>query len=295
MASAVELPEVEPGSAPARPVASSTTRAITPPRGWALPNLRELWEYRDLAFFLIRRDVMIRYRQTLIGTVWAILQPLLLAAVFTVFLGYLAKVPSGGGVPYPVFAVTGMSMWLYFSQAMALSSESTVQSREMIGKVWFPRLVIPIAAVVPPAIDFIPAFVVALMVMFAYGIFPPLQVLLVPLLAVLTLATALGLGFWLSALNVRYRDVRIVVPFLIQVGLFVTPIVYPFDLVPEAAKPFYALNPMVGVLETFRWMLFPEADFPGLLLLIPIASSLVLLVTGALYFTRAEREFADVI
>lgn len=281
-------------SAPARGIALRT-RTITPPTGWHLPDLRELWEFRDLAYFLVRRDVMIRYRQTLIGTVWAILQPLLLAGVFTLFLGYLAKVPSGGNVPYPVFAVTGMSMWLYFSQAMLLASDSTVSSRELISKVWFPRLVIPIAAVIPPALDFIPAFLVAIVVMLAYGITPDVQILLVPFLAVLTLMTALGLGLWLSALNVRYRDVRIVVPFLVQVGLFVTPIVYPFTLVPEAAKPFYALNPMVGVLETFRWMLFPDADFPGLLLLIPIATSVLLLISGLIYFTRAERTFADVI
>lgn len=278
-------------TAPAEP----RTRRIVPPTGWQLPDLRELWEFRDLAYFLVRRDVMIRYRQTLIGTVWAILQPLLLAGVFTLFLGYLAKVPSGGNVPYAVFAVTGMSMWLYFSQAMLLAAESTVASRELISKVWFPRLVIPIAAVVPPALDFAPAFAVAVVVMLAYGVVPDVQILLVPLLALLTLVTALGLGLWLSALNVRYRDVRIVVPFVVQVGLFVTPIVYPFELVPEAARPFYALNPMVGVLEAFRWMLFPNADFPGLLLLIPIASSLVLLVTGLVYFTRAERTFADVI
>jgi lipopolysaccharide transport system permease protein len=273
----------------------STTRVITPPRGWQLPNLRELWDYRDLLYFLVRRDVSIRYRQTLIGTVWAILQPLLLAVVFSVFLGHYAKVRSGAGVPYPVFALTGMAMWLYFSQAMQFASDSTVASRELIAKVWFPRLVIPIAAVVPPAIDFVPAFVVALVVQLAYGVVPPVQILLVPVLAVLTLVTALGIGLWLSALNVKYRDIRLVVPFVVMVGLFVTPIVYPFDLVPSSVQPIYALNPMVGVLEAYRWMLFQKADWPGALLLIPIGMSLVLLVTGAIYFTRAERGFADVI
>ncbi len=275
--------------------AAKPTRVITPPRGWHLPNLRELWEYRDLGYFLVKRDVSIRYRQTLVGTIWAILQPLILAGVFTLFLGYLNKVHSTAQVPYAVFAVTGMAMWLYFSQAMALASESTVQSRELIAKVWFPRLLIPIAAVIPPALDFIPAFGVALIVMFAYGIFPPLQIMLVPFLVLLTLATALGLGLWLSALNVRYRDVRIVVPFVIQIGLFITPIVYPLQSVPKSAQPFYAINPMVGVLETYRWMLFPHAQAPGLLVLIPIASALILLVTGAIYFNHAERDFADVI
>jgi lipopolysaccharide transport system permease protein len=272
-----------------------SSRVIDPPRGWQAPNLRELWEYRDLAFFLVKRDVSIRYRQTLIGTVWAVVQPLLLAVVFSVFLGHYAKVPSGADVPYPVFALTGMAMWLYFSQAMQFASDSTVNSRELIGKVWFPRMIIPIAAVVPPAIDFVPAFIVALVVQLAYGVVPPVQILLVPFLAVLTLIVALGIGLWLSALNVRYRDIRLVVPFLIMIGLFVTPIVYPFDVVPESVQPIYALNPMVGVLEAYRWMLFPGADWPGWLLAIPLASSAILLVTGAWYFTRAERDFADVI
>jgi lipopolysaccharide transport system permease protein len=271
------------------------TRVITPPSGWQPPNLREVWEYRDLLYFLVKRDVSIRYRQTLIGTVWAILQPLLLAVVFSVFLGHYANVPSGDGVPYPVFALTGMAMWLYFSQAMQFASDSTVASRELIGKVWFPRLVIPIAAVLPPAIDFLPAFAVALIVQLAYGVVPPVQILLVPFLALLTLFVALGIGLWLSALNVKYRDIRLAVPFLIMVGLFVTPIIYPFEAVPDAAQAFYALNPMVGVLEAYRWMLFPDADWPGLLLLIPLATSAVLLVTGAWYFARAERSFADVI
>ncbi len=156
-----------------------------------------------------------------------------------------------------------MTMWLYFSQAMQFASDSTVSSRELIAKVWFPRMIIPLAAVIPPAIDFVPAFVVALIVQLAYGIVPPVQIVLVPLLMAVTLFVALGAGLWLSALNVRYRDIRLAVPFLIMVGLFVTPIVYPFDSVPEAVQPFYAINPLVGVLETFRWMLFPRGRLAG--------------------------------
>ena len=270
-------------------------RVIEAPKGLSFPDVAEAWEHRDLLYFLVRRDVAIRYKQTSIGAVWAVLQPILLAVVFSVFLGHYAKVPSGAGVPYPVFALTGMVMWLYFAQAMAQAADSTVQSRELIAKVWFPRIIIPIAAVIPPAVDFLPAFAISVIVMLAYGVVPNAQILLFPLLVLLTLTTALGLGLWLSALNVRYRDVRLVVPFLIQVGLFVTPIVYPFDLVPKAVQPIYAINPMVGVLEAFRWMLFPDAQWPGALILIPIAMSIVLLVTGALYFNRAERDFADVI
>jgi lipopolysaccharide transport system permease protein len=188
-----------------------------------------------------------------------------------------------------------MAMWLYFSQAMQFASDSTVNSRELIGKVWFPRMIIPLAAVLPPAIDFVPAFIVALIVQLAYGVVPPIQILLVPFLAVLTLVVALGAGLWLSALNVKYRDIRLVVPFLIMIGLFVTPIVYPFDTVPDSVQPIYALNPLVGVLEAYRWMMFPDAVWPGWLLLIPMATAVVLLISGAFYFTRAERSFADVI
>ena len=273
----------------------ATRASSTPPRGGSAPNLRELWDYRDLAFFLVKRDVSIRYRQTLIGTVWAILQPLLLAVVFSVFLGHYAKVPSGADVPYPVFALTGMAMWLYFCQAMQFASDSTGRSRELIAKVWFPRMIIPVAAVVPPAIDFVPAFVVALIVSSPTASCRRSRSCSCRCSLLLTLIVALGAGLWLSALNVRYRDIRLVVPFLILVGLFVTPIVYPFDVVPESVQPIYALNPMVGVLEAYRWMLFPGADWPGWLIAIPLVPAIVLLVSGAWYFTRAERDFADVI
>lgn len=275
--------------------AGPQVHVVEPPRGWEFPSLGEVWQHRDLVYFLIRRDVAIRYRQTLIGATWAILQPVLLAIVFSVFLGSYARVPAGAHVPYPVFAVSGMVMWLYFTGAISLSSESTVASAQLISKVYFPRIIIPVAGVVLPLTDLALGLVVVIGVTLAYGVVPPVQVVLLPLLALLTLMTALGVGLWFSALNVKYRDIRLLVPFLIQVGLFVTPIVYPFSLVPHSLRPFYALNPMVGVLEAYRWMLFPRAAWPGAIILIPLGASLLLLVTGALYYRHAERDFADVV
>ena len=268
---------------------------ITPAKGFSFPSLREIWGHRDLVYVLVRRDVAIRYKQTVIGAFWAILQPLLLAAVFTIFFGILAKVPSEAGVPYPVFAVSGMVMWLFFSAAMTGASQSTMANKELISKVYFPRVIIPLAAVVSPAVDFALGLVVVVVVMLLYGLTPEIQALLLPLLVLFALLTALGIGLWLSALHVKYHDIQHVIPFLVLVGLFITPIVYPFELVPEAVRPLYAINPMVGVLETYRWMLFSESPWPGAVMAIPVITSAVLLVTGALYFQRAERGFADVI
>jgi lipopolysaccharide transport system permease protein len=260
------------------------------------PNLRELWDHRDLAYFLARRDVSVRYKQTAIGTVWAILQPVSLAVVFSVFLGLLAHVPSRAGIQYPLFALSGMVMWLYFTQALTRTADSTVSSSELISKVYFPRLVIPLAAVVPPLIEFTIAFLVVLVAMLIYGHPPQWEILLTPLPVLLAMATALGFGLWLSALHVRFRDVALVVPFVIQVGLFVTPIVYPLSIIPHHLQWVYALNPMVGVLETYRWCLFPgQGGDAWYVLAVPILASTALIVTGSIYFAHAEREFADVI
>ncbi len=274
---------------------ASAPRVIEPQRGFALPSVRELWDQRDLLYFLARREVSVRYKQSVIGVFWAVLQPVLLAVVFAVFFGQLAKVPSQPGVPYALFALSGMVLWLFFSGAMSKAAESTVANERLISKVYFPRIIIPLAATVPALIDFCVAFVVVVAAIFVYGIVPPIQILLMPLLLVLALVTAAGIGLWLSALNVRYRDVHHAIPFVILLGLFISPITYPFDLVPENVQPLYALNPLVGVLETYRWMLFPSAGWPGAIILIPIAASVVLLVTGAAYFQRAERTFADII
>ena len=267
---------------------------IEPQRGWKFPNLREVWAYRDLLYYLARRDVIVRYKQALVGAFWAILQPLVLAGVFSVFLGLLAKVPSQGDIPYPLFALSGMVMWIAFTSALANCSESTLQSDALISKIYFPRLVIPIAAVVPSAVDFIFSFGVLIAVSLAYGYVPGIAVLTVPLILALAIMTALGAGLWLSALNVKYRDVHLIVPLAILTGLFLTPVIYPFELVPDNLQPLYAMNPMVGVLEAFRWALL-GTPWPGLLILIPVTMSMFLLITGAFYFHRAERSFADVI
>jgi lipopolysaccharide transport system permease protein len=274
---------------------AAPVRVIEPPSRFSRPSLREVWEYRDLLYLLARREVAVRYKQSAIGIVWAVVQPLLLAVVFSVFFGHLAHIPSEPGVPYAAFAVSGMVLWLFFASAMAASTASTLANRELISKVYFPRVIIPIAAVAQPLVDFAIGFVVVLLTLVVYGITPPIQILLIPLAVALALLTALGIGLWLSAVNVRFRDVHLAVPFLIMVGLFVSPITYPFRLVPAHLHAVYAINPLVGVLETYRWMLFPTAPWPGTLVLIPIAISILLVVTGALYFQRTEHTFADVI
>jgi lipopolysaccharide transport system permease protein len=274
---------------------SPAPRVIEPLSGFSLPSLRELWEQRDLLYFIARRDVSARYKQSVIGVAWAILQPLLLAVVFSVFLGHYAKVPSEKGIPYPPFAVSGMVLWLFFAGALSAVSESTVANERLIAKVYFPRVIIPIAALFPSLVDFCLAFVVVLAAVLVYGIVPPIQILLLPVLVALMLTLITGIGLWLSALNVRFRDVHHAIPFILLLGLFLSPITYPFHLVPHAVRAIYAINPMVGVLEAYRWMLFPSAAWPGAIVLIPIVESALLLVSGAAYFHRAESTFADVI
>src|SRR3954447_2775837 len=266
----------------------SYRRVITPATGFELPSPRDLWHSRDLIYLLMRRDIAVRYKQTVIGAAWAILQPLLFAIVFSVFLGRYARVPSSGDIPYPVFALSGMVLWIYFSNSVMVMSQSTVQSSELITKVYFPRMIIPFAASAQPMVDFAVAFTVVIPAALLYGVHLSALILLLPFLMALTWLLALGAGLWLSALNVKYRDISFIVPFFIQVGLFVTPIVYAFALVPDAVQPFYALNPLVGILETYRWLLFEGAPDPGLLWIVPVVAAPALLLSGSWYFHRAE-------
>lgn len=268
---------------------------IEPPKGFSLPSVRELWRDRELVYILARREVSVRYKQSVIGVFWVLLQPLLLALVFSVFFGKLAHIPSEAGVPYALFALSGMVMWLFVSVAITRAAESLVLNKTLISKVYFPRTIVPLAAVFPPLVDFCIGFVVVLGAMFVYGTVPPIQILLMPLVVVLALATATGVGLWLSALNVRYRDISQAIPFVVMLGLFVSPITYPFHLVPHDVRAIYEINPMVGILEIYRWMLFPNAGWPGPLVPIPIVESVVLLLTGAAYYQRSESAFADVI
>jgi lipopolysaccharide transport system permease protein len=276
--------------------ASSAVTVIEPKSGLSWPEWRELWSHRELIYVLARRDVAVRYKQSLVGAVWAVLQPLLLAGVFSLFFGLLAHIDSGrSDVPYPVFAVLGMVTWLFFTSAMLGVSSSTVSSAALLSKVYFPRLVIPIAALLSPVVDFSIALGVALVVTLAYGVVPPVQVVLLPLIVPLILAVILGFGLWLAAAHVKYRDIGNLVGFVMLVGLFITPIVYPFSNIPEAYHALYSLNPMVGVMELMRWMVLPGSEFPTVPLAITIVESTALILSGVLYFGRAERSFADVI
>jgi lipopolysaccharide transport system permease protein len=273
----------------------SSPRVIEPAGGDRFPSLSEIWRQRDLVYYLARREVAARYKQSAVGVFWAILQPLLLATVFSVFLGLLVKVPSQPGVPYPVFAVSGMVLWLFISGAVSSASESTVANEALISKVYFPRAIIPFTYLFPALVDFLFAFLVVIGAMIIYGVAFHVQILLMPLIVLLALGFVLGAALWLSALNVRYRDVHQVVPFMVLLGLFVSPITYSFDRVPDNLQVLYGLNPVVGILEAYRWVLFGTTDFPVIVVVIPVVAAALLLVTGAAYFHRAERSFADVI
>lgn len=267
---------------------------IRPERGLAALNLKELWAYRELLYFLTWRDVKVRYKQTVLGAAWAIIQPLLMMIVFTVFFGKLVGVPSDGS-PYPVFAYCALLPWQLFAHALAESSNSLVANERLITKVYFPRLIVPLAAVFGGLIDFAIAFVILLGLMAYYGIFPTVATFTLPLFVLLALLTALGVGLWFSALNVKYRDVRYTITFMTQLWFFATPIVYPSSIVPERWRALYGLNPMAGVVEGFRWALLGKGEGPGLLLAVSVAVVILILVTGLLYFRRMEATFADLV
>ena len=267
---------------------------IKPSRGWVSLKLDELWEYRDLLFFLAWRDISVRYKQTVLGAAWAIIQPFFTMLVFSLFFGRLANIPSDG-VPYPVFSYAALLPWQYFATALANSADSLVGNANLLSKVYFPRLVIPMASVLPAAVDFAIAFVVLLGMMFFYGITPTWNIIWLPLFLLLALITALGAGLWLSAMNVQYRDIRYAVPFLIQFWLFASPVAYPSSMVPEQWRPLYGLNPMAGVIEGFRWALLNTETGPGPLMIVSVLAALGLLVSGAFYFRRMEKSFADVV
>jgi len=283
----------EPGatSAPPRVVPVIEIRAR---RGRAPIDLAGLWHYRELLYFLTWRDFKVRYRQTFLGAAWAVIQPLVTMVVFSVIFGRLAGIPSDG-VPYPVFAFAALVPWTFFSTGVTQAANSLVGSQNLVKKVYFPRLVIPIAAVLTGVVDLAIAGVVLIVLMLAFGIVPGLASVWIVPLAGLAFITALGVGVWLAALNVRYRDVRYLVPFLLQVWLFATPIAYPSSLLDEPWRTLYALNPMVGVVEGTRWALLGTATAPGPLILVSGAVAVLLLVTGAAYFRHVEGTFADVV
>jgi lipopolysaccharide transport system permease protein len=280
--------------------AATSHLRIQPSKGWISLQLKDLWNYRELLYFLTWRDVKVRYKQTVLGGAWAILQPFATMVVFTIFFGKMAKVGSDG-LPYPIFSYAGLLPWTFFAQGLGQSSNSLVGSSNLLKKIYFPRLVIPISSVLAPAVDFAIAFSVLIGMMAWYGIWPTGAVVFLPFLVPFAFATALGIGMWLSALNVQFRDIRYVVPFFIQLWLFVTPVIYPSSRVlPYLEKLglpgwIYGLNPMAGVVEGFRWCLLGTGNNPTPLLIAGAIVSAFLLISGAFYFRRMERTFADVV
>ena len=277
------------------------TIRIEAPRGaWASLKLRELWEYRELMYFFVWRDVKVRYKQTIFGGLWAVIRPFLTMVVFSIFFGRLAGVPSDG-LPYPVFTFAALVPWQFFEQGIVQSADSLVVNARLVTRVYFPRLTMPIAAVLSGLVDFGVAFAILLIIMAFYGIAPPIQALTVPLFLLLAFVSALAVGLWLAGLNAKFRDVRYTVQFLTQAWLFLTPVAYPSSLLAEPWRTIYALNPMVGVVEGFRWALLGSAagaespDAPSQLILVSSIVAIALLIGGAFYFRRLERTFADIV
>jgi len=266
---------------------------ISPPKKWIPLDLAELWNYRELLSSFTWRDVKIRYKQTALGFLWAVIQPLCMMLIFTVFFGRLAKIPSDG-IPYPLFVLAALLPWTLFAEGITRSTSGMISNAPIMTKVYFPRLIMPLAGVLSPLADFVFSFSILVAMMAWFGFIPTIHILFLPLFILLALATSLGTGLWLSALNVQYRDFQYTIPFLVQLGLFASPVVYPASLVPEPVRFLYGLNPMAGVIEGFRWALF-GTEVPGAMILVSAGMVFVLLVTGAFYFRKMEQYYADVV
>jgi lipopolysaccharide transport system permease protein len=275
-----------------------TTVVIQRTKGWASLQLGALWQYRELLYFMVWRDVKVRYKQTALGVLWVVVQPIISMLVFSGLFGVLLSVPSNG-VPYPVFVYAGLLPWNYFAGSLARSGTSLVDSRNLITKVYFPRLTVPLSGVLSGLVDFAAGFVVLIVLMLLYGIVPNSAIVLLPAFLLLAMLTALGFGLWLSALNVRYRDIGYVIPFLIQIWLYLTPVIYSVSLIPEQFQFLLGLNPMTSVVAGFRWALLgqaPASDYSPLWIFgLSIVSMIVVLITGLMFFSRTERTFADII
>ncbi|MDX1616044.1 MAG: ABC transporter permease [Candidatus Promineifilaceae bacterium] len=278
--------------------AETPITVIEPSGGWLALQLNRIWQYRELLYFLVWRDIKVRYKQTLLGVLWIVLQPLISMAVFTVLFGYLMQVPSGD-VPYPVFVYAGLLPWNYFASALTRASTGLVNNAHLITKVYFPRLIIPLASVTSSLLDFAISLGVYMVLMVAFGVSPAPTSVYLPGFLLLAVVTALGFGLWLGAFNVRYRDVNYVVPYLIQLWLYLTPVIYPVTFIPEQFRWILALNPMTGVVEGFRWAVLgpqlSDAQPPSELFLVSLIIAVLVLVSGAIYFRRTERTFADII
>jgi lipopolysaccharide transport system permease protein len=269
------------------------TIRIRPPRKWAPVDFHELWAYRELIYSFTLRDVKLRYKQTGLGIAWAVLQPLLTMVIFTIFFGGLAKIPSEG-VPYPVFVLAALLPWTLFAEGLTRSTNSMVTNANIMTKVYFPRLIMPLASIISPLVDFAVSLVLLFIMMVYYGVVPTINIVFLPLFLLLALATSLGVGLWLSALNVKYRDFQYTVPFLIQIWMFASPVVYASSLVPASLRAWYGLNPMTGVIEGFRWALLGSGT-PSAMVLVSVGMVIVLLVSGMFYFKRMEQYYADIV
>jgi lipopolysaccharide transport system permease protein len=267
---------------------------IEPSTGWVSINLKELWRYRELIYFFAWRDIKVRYKQTLLGAAWAIIQPIFTMVVFSVLFGRLAKMPSEG-VPYPIFCFAALLPWGYFANALSQGSSSVVRSSQLIKKVYFPRLAIPLSSVLSGVVDFALSFLVLLCMMSYFGIAPTWNIVWLPFFLVLAIVMALGTSLWLTSLNVKFRDVSYTVPFLTQMWMFFTPIIYPSSVLPEPWRTLYGLNPLAGVIEGFRWALLGTNTKPGLMLIVSSVTAIAILVSGAFYFRRVEKTFADIV
>lgn len=281
--------------------ATASVNAFEPPvvriearRGWLGLDLAEVWAYRDLIYFFVWRDIKVRYKQTVIGAAWAVLQPVLTMVVFSLFFGKLAKIPSQG-LPYPIFYYSALLPWMYFAGAMQNATNVVVEQQRVITKTYFPRVVLPISSVLSGLLDFAISFVVFLALMAMYRMVPTAAVVWLPLFALLAVMTALGVGLWLSALNALYRDVRYVVPFLVQFWMFASPVAYPSSLVPAKWRWLFGLNPMAGVIEGFRWALTGHGEPPSILLAASCAAVLFLVLSGLVYYHAVEGTIADVV
>jgi len=263
-------------------------------RGWQFIDLKELWRYRELAYFLCWRDIKVRYKQTVLGALWAIIQPFFSMVVFTIFFGRMAKVPSDG-IPYPIFVYSGLLAWTYFSNALSASGNSLVGSSNLITKIYFPRLIIPGAAALAGLVDFGIASLVMAGLVFYYHFVPGSGILLFPYLVCFTFLLAMGAGLWLSALNVKYRDIRYAIPFLIQMGLFITPVIYPVSILPNKWQWILYLNPMAGLVENYRACILGQTSINWSVLAISNIITLIILLSGMFYFRRMEKTFADVV
>jgi lipopolysaccharide transport system permease protein len=279
---------------PEKVMEAKPTIIIKPRKGWQLINFKELIEYKDLFYFLVMRDVKVRYKQTVLGGLWAIIQPFFLMVIFSLFFGALAKVPSEG-IPYPIFSYSTLIAWTYFSNTVSGSSNSLVSNSSLVSKVYFPRLIIPLSPVFAFLLDFVISFIILIGMMIYFQVYPDITILFLPLLVVIMMFLASGVGTLLASLNAKYRDIQYTISFLLQFWMFASPVIYPVSMLPEKYRVIYAINPMTGIIEGFRSALLGTTAFPTRLVLISALVSILIFIAGTLYFRRTERYFADVI